>query len=691
MVARADHAVDAAVVGLLRGRARTAGGRAGGVDPSAGEAEGARAATAARRLPAGGAGQPRDVARARRLYQHRTAGSEGGAGRLERRGGEPGGAGQRVAGELEIALALREDARHRGADGRTVGDDLAGPPRLDQQLPLGGARVPGDEQRRADGVGAQDEHVADVRVGGAGFGVQVVAVVPDDEQAGRGDRGERRRTGADDDPDRPPAHREPPAVALGRPEVGGQHHDRLRAETDGAGSVEEIDVTLVGHDEQRATPRARGGVRGVGQPLGPGLTRQGLPDGVRGPALTQRAQERLATWVATPADPPTVDGDPATACRAPAVRRRVAPRSRGIRHVACSRSRDGSPCRRSPRHCRRGDPRLRGRRGGGGRVRDLGTARRRCRCRRGGRRGAGGHVHDLGTACHRCHGRRRSGRRRGGRLHDWVPPPPRPAPGSPRPRRARAAAARPGGGHRPAHRRSGRPRPGTARRSRAAGPARWRPPSPARRGARRARMTRPVRARTRRRGGPRTGPAPAPRCPPRRRGVPGRRSRRGGRGGPTGRRQPPWPPAMWRPGATPPCCALPFGRPRHPSSPAQAAGRPVYQTAPQPTHTTAPRTTAGGGDTTALCARPPTLSGRPFPGTPLRRRGAVPASRTRRTEMPNSPYRKRRLAVGVSRLPGTSARRRGRSTPTAARRRCGRSARTPPSARRSGAAGRGRG
>jgi len=131
----------------------------------------------------------------------------------------------------------------------------------------------------------------------------------------------------DDHPDLPTAHREPPAVALRGPEVRGQRDDRLVAEPSSAGGVEEVDVALIGDDEQRAAPGVDAGLRGVGQPFGPGLTGKGLPHGMRGPTLAQRAEERLPARVPLPTDPPA-DGGPAAPDAAP-VPRRTTPRLRG--------------------------------------------------------------------------------------------------------------------------------------------------------------------------------------------------------------------------------------------------------------------------------------------------------------------------------------------------------------------------
>ena len=469
--------------------------------------------------------------------------------------------------------------------------------------------------------------------------MQVVAVVPDHEQPGRDHRCEGRRPGADDDPDLPATHREPPAVALGRPEIRGQRDDRLGAEQGRAGGAEDVDVALVGHDEQGAATRVCGGLRGVGEPTAHASPGSACQTACAARPCTQRAQERGPRRNGAS---PDVD-----ACRAALPRGVLFPLP-----TTDPGNRDARPRRRP----------------------SLGPRRRRCRgtIARGEPSGA-----PAGLSRAPAFGIRPAVRAGLLRLRPW-----------------RAAAARRGEGRRPARRCSDRPPPGTARRSPAARPARWRPPSPARRAARGARTPPRARARTRRRGVQRTEPAPAHRCLRRRRGVRARRSRRAGRGGPAQRRPPPCATGSVAAGRHSPRFA------RRRSSSHATPPRLRRRRAPGlPDSPAAPRTAADGGDIPAFCAHPPTASARD-PGPPIRRRRIAdrrprgPERRTRRVEVPGSPCRAKLDAVLNRRVqapPGTSGRRRGRSTPTAARCRCARSARTPRSARRSGATGRGRG
>jgi hypothetical protein len=73
-----------------------------------------------------------------------------------------------------------------GAVARTVARSASSgraQPVSTQQLPLGRAGVTADEHRRAGEVGPQRQHLAHVRVRRPRLGVQVVAVVPDHDQA----------------------------------------------------------------------------------------------------------------------------------------------------------------------------------------------------------------------------------------------------------------------------------------------------------------------------------------------------------------------------------------------------------------------------------------------------------------------------------------------------------------------------
>jgi hypothetical protein len=173
--------------------------------------------------------------------------------------------------------------------------------RLHQQLRLRGPGEPGHQQGRARAVRAQHQHVAHVRVGRAGLGVQVVAVVPDGEQSQPRHRGEHRRAGADDHRHLPPTHRQPAPVAFGRTEIGTQRHHRVGPDPLRAGGQQGLDVALVGYDEQRAAPGHDRRRRGLGEPLRPRLPRQRLPDRVRGPPAGQRIQQSSAAGIPPPA------------------------------------------------------------------------------------------------------------------------------------------------------------------------------------------------------------------------------------------------------------------------------------------------------------------------------------------------------------------------------------------------------
>ena len=154
------------------------------------------------------------------------------------------------------------------------------PPGADEHLGLGGAGGAGDEEGGAGGVGAGEQDVAGVRVGRAGLGVAVVAVVPDREQAGVLHRGEGGGPGTDGEALVAPRHGEPAAVALGGAEVGGQGGHLVLAQELDAGGVEAVEVAPVGHDDHRPVPGADRGAGGLGEATRPVLPGQRLPDGV---------------------------------------------------------------------------------------------------------------------------------------------------------------------------------------------------------------------------------------------------------------------------------------------------------------------------------------------------------------------------------------------------------------------------
>ena len=177
------------------------------------------------------AGSPSGPAQARQragLRHHASRGLVAAPRHLHQDGDPPAGRrGPRERHGESRAVAAAESAPPRtrhprprcaGDARRTVAvrDERARPAGLDQQLRLGGAGEPAEQQRRAAAGRAQGQHLTDVRVRRARLGVQVVAVVPDDEQAEVGDRGERRGAGADARPARRRGGPAPPPVALGR-------------------------------------------------------------------------------------------------------------------------------------------------------------------------------------------------------------------------------------------------------------------------------------------------------------------------------------------------------------------------------------------------------------------------------------------------------------------------------------------
>ncbi len=265
------------------------------------QAERSGAVAAARGLAAAGAREPRHVAGAGHLDEDRAAGGQRGPGRLERDRGQARRPRMGVPCQLGVAVAGSDDARHRGAHDPPVGQYLARPARVDQQLALRRPGEAADQQRGAGLVGAGDQDVARVRVRRARLGVQVVAVVPDHEQARVRHRRERGRARADDDARPAAADGQPPPVPLRRPQVRGQRDDGIAAHPCRAGRRQRVDVPLVGHDEQGAAPAAGGRRRGLREPGRPVLSGQGLPDRVGGLAGRQCGEQRRPAPVTTPA------------------------------------------------------------------------------------------------------------------------------------------------------------------------------------------------------------------------------------------------------------------------------------------------------------------------------------------------------------------------------------------------------
>ena len=182
-------------------------------------------------------------------------------------------------------------ASTRGAAARTASRDAsmpARPPRLDQRGGLGGDREPGQQRGAARVVGPQQQHLPHVRVGGPGLGVQVVTVVPHRHQAEVRDRRERGGSGADDDLDLTPAHRQPAPVARLGAELGREHDVAPRAQPRRQRRVDARDVTVIRYDDEAAPAGVQAGPGRRRQCSGPVLARQRHPhrprSGARAPA-----------------------------------------------------------------------------------------------------------------------------------------------------------------------------------------------------------------------------------------------------------------------------------------------------------------------------------------------------------------------------------------------------------------------
>ena len=171
--------------------------------------------------------------------------------------------------------------RGRGvAHGAPVLGQLGQPAALHPGLQLGRPGVRGEQHPGAGLVGPEGEHLAGVRIGRPQLGQQVVAVVPERDQAEVGDRRVRRRAVADHHPHVAPPGGEEGAVAGGRAGLGDQHRETGRAERLGAGRLESGQVALVRDDDHRPAAAVGAGPRGAGQTGGPvsaGGRRSGSP------------------------------------------------------------------------------------------------------------------------------------------------------------------------------------------------------------------------------------------------------------------------------------------------------------------------------------------------------------------------------------------------------------------------------
>ncbi len=105
------------------------------------------------------------------------------------------------------------------AHARPVRNERVCPPGFHQLGHLGGAGEAANQGGRTAAVRAQREHLACVWVGRARFGMQIIAIVPEHDEAEPTDRGEHRGPGAHDDTDRATKYGEPAPVPFGRAKI----------------------------------------------------------------------------------------------------------------------------------------------------------------------------------------------------------------------------------------------------------------------------------------------------------------------------------------------------------------------------------------------------------------------------------------------------------------------------------------
>ncbi len=225
---------------------------------------------------------------------------QGQAGSAQGEAGQARGHRRGVPGQLGL-VGSGPDLRRRLPLRLGAAGQRPGPPARDQLGELGRAGEPADQRGRTGLVRAQGENLAGVRVRRARLGVQVVAVVPEHDQAEIRDGGEHRGPGACHHLDQSPAHGQPAAVALGRAEVRAQADmEEAMLRHIGQGRVDAVQVTGVRHDDEHAAARGgrdRCGDGDLGRPFRAGQRRPGGPDRA---GLRQAGQESRPGWVADP-------------------------------------------------------------------------------------------------------------------------------------------------------------------------------------------------------------------------------------------------------------------------------------------------------------------------------------------------------------------------------------------------------
>ena len=253
----------------------------------AGGAQRSVAVPAARGFAAVLADQRHEVARPRHLDEHRSL-RQHRAHQREHLVRQPCRLRRRVALERAVGVGAHLHLG-RGVPDRGPGlPELADPAPLHPRLELRRPGVAREECGRPALRRPQGQHLAGVRVGRPGFGQQVVAVVPQRDEAEVPDRGEGRGPVADHHPDLPPEGPQEGPVPGRRSRLGDEHGEAGRSEGLAAGLLQQLDVALVGDDEHRTPAAVDRGPCGGGEPAGPVAAAVGagrhLPGGPRAPA-----------------------------------------------------------------------------------------------------------------------------------------------------------------------------------------------------------------------------------------------------------------------------------------------------------------------------------------------------------------------------------------------------------------------
>jgi len=192
------------------------------------------------------------------------------------------------------------DDRPLAAPRRLVGDDLGAPALVDERLGLGGAGVAGDQDARVRLHGTRQQHLARVRVGRPRLGVQVVAVVPDRDEAEVAHGRVRRTARAEDDLHLAARDAQEVAVPRRRLVGGGEGDVDARPEGLGEHAVPALDVPHVRDAHDGPAARSDGGRDGLGDGALGLVPGQHVEDGPRRLPRAQRLDERGTVDVGVP-------------------------------------------------------------------------------------------------------------------------------------------------------------------------------------------------------------------------------------------------------------------------------------------------------------------------------------------------------------------------------------------------------